>query len=453
MSIRVALNHKTVYRYDRPVYLGPHVVRLRPAPHCRTPITAYSLKVSPADHFVNWQQDPFGNHQARFVFPKGARELAVEVDLVAEMTTINPFDFFIDETAQTYPFAYEPALAKELVPYRETRVWGERFAEFVKHAQAEVAKPEARTIDVVVELNRMVQTALKYDIRMEPGVFSPEETLDRGHGSCRDFAWLMVQLLRQLGFGARFVSGYSIQLKADKKPLEGPAGVTEDCTDLHAWAEVFLPGAGWIGLDATNGLLAAEGHIPLACTAEPSSAAAIFGTFGWDREHEEDKLNEDFKFTMRVERIEDRPRSTKPYSEEQWLGILAAGQYVDQALEAGNVRLTMGGEPTFVSVDDVEGAEWNTAALGPSKARLGDELTRRLQKRFAAGGLLHHGQGKWYPGEPLPRWAYSIYFRKDGEPVWREPNLIASEGHKRKLSSEQAKQFVEELSRRLGVAA
>lgn len=452
MSIRVSLHHETTYRYDRPVYFGPHVVRLRPAPHCRTPIQAYSLKVSPGDHFVNWQQDPFGNYQARLVFPKPARDLKVEVDLVAEMTTINPFDFFLDEDAEYFPFTYEPALAQELAPYRETKAWGGRFADFVGHLKSDLARPGRRSIDVLVDINRAVQSALKYDIRMEPGVFTPEETLTRGHGSCRDFAWLMVQALRQVGFGARFVSGYSIQLKADKKPLEGPAGVIEDCTDLHAWAEVFLPGAGWIGFDATNGLLAAEGHIPLACTAEPSTAAPIFGSFGWDREHEDDKLNEDFKFTMRVERIEDRPRSTKPYSDEQWQAIVAAGNAVDAVLEAGDVRLTMGGEPTFVSVDDMEGAEWNMAALGPHKEAMADELSHRLLDRFAPGGFLHHGQGKWYPGEPLPRWAYSIYFRKDGEPVWTDPKLFSSSQAPGKATAEQAKLFVDELAQRLGVA-
>ena len=451
MSIRVALHHSTVYKFDRPVFFGPHIVRLRPAPHCRTPITAYSLKVTPSEHFINWQQDPFGNYQARLVFPKPAYELKVEVDLVAEMTTINPFDFFIDEEAQNYPFTYEKSLKAELGIYLETKAWGPKFLQLVEHAKKEIAKPERRCIDVLVEVNRLVQTSLKYDIRMEPGVFSPEESLTREHGSCRDFSWLMVQLLRQLGFATRFVSGYSIQLKADKKPLQGPVGVLEDCTDLHAWAEVFMPGAGWIGLDATSGLMATEGHIPLACTAEPSTAAPVFGSFGWDREHEDDKLNEEFKFTMRVDRLEDRPRSTKPYTEEQWAAIVSAGDAVEKALKAADVRLTMGGEPTFVSIDDMEGAEWNTAAVGPAKEKLSDELTRRLQKRFAEGSFLHHGQGKWYPGEPLPRWAYSIYYRKDGEPVWTNPALLADSKVPGKYGPEEAKLFVDELAQRLAL--
>jgi uncharacterized protein (DUF2126 family)/transglutaminase-like putative cysteine protease len=451
MGIRVSLNHRTVYSYDRPVYFGPHVVRLRPAPHSRTPITAYSLKVSPKDHFINWQQDPFGNWQARLVFPKPTRELAVEVDLIADLTTINPFDFFVDESAEHLPFAYDETLQRELAPYLVRLPGGPAFAEMSAQIDREIARSGRRNIDVLVDINQLVQRRLRYDIRMEPGVFSPEETLQRGHGSCRDFSWLMVQLLRHTGYAARFVSGYSIQLRPDTRPLDGPAGVAEDCTDLHAWAEVYLPGAGWIGLDSTSGLMAGEGHIPLACTAEPGSAAPIAGTFGWAKESDTDKLTDDFLVSMKVVRIEDRPRTTRPYSDEQWQSILDAGDAVDRVLEASDVRLTMGGEPTFVSIDDMEGAEWNTAAFGEKKARLADDLVRRLRTRFARGGLLHHGQGKWYPGEPLPRWAYTLYFRKDGEPVWSDPALFADGRGRETSGPKEAAAFIGQLGERLGV--
>ena len=425
MAIRVALNHVTHYKYDQLVTLSPHLIRLRPAPHCRTPITGYSLRVTPGDHFLNWQQDPFGNFQARLVFPKPTKEFRIEVDLIAEMTTINPFDFFIEDTFQTLPFAYAPDLLRELGPYLELTAGGPKLAALAARVRDDIARPERRTIDVLVEVNQLVQRLLRYDIRMEPGVFSPDETLTRGHGSCRDFSWLLVQLLRRLGFAARFASGYSIQLKADLKSLEGPSGVEQDVTDLHAWAEAFLPGAGWVGLDATSGLLCGEGHIPLACTPEPGSAAPISGSFAWDKKHEDDELGDDFNFSMRAHRIDDPPRPTKPYSEEMWRAIVACGDRVEEALTAGDVRLTMGGEPTFVSIDNRDGEEWNTAALGPTKGKLADELLRRLSKQFAKGYLLHHGQGKWYPGEPLPRWAYTCYFRRDGEPVWRDPALFA----------------------------
>src|SRR5450432_764840 len=307
MAISVSLHHKSVYSYDRPVQLGPHIVRLRPAPHCRTPILAYSLKVKPAGHFLNWQQDPYGNYQARLIFPEQVRTFEIEVDLIASMTAINPFDFFVEDSAGTFPFAYEPELRAELEPYLKPAPAGTRMEAFVARARADFGKPGRRTLEVIIDVNRRVQETLRYDIRMEPGVFAPEETLERGHGSCRDFAWLLVQTARRLGIAARFVSGYSIQLVADVKALDGgPSGVSKDVTDLHAWGEVYLPGAGWIGFDATSGLMAGEGHIPVAATPHYRTAAPISGAVGF--------AQVEFGFEMSVKRIREAPRITKPFS-------------------------------------------------------------------------------------------------------------------------------------------
>jgi uncharacterized protein (DUF2126 family) len=450
MAISVSLHHKTVYSYDRPVCLGPHVVRLRPAPHCRTPIRAYSLKIGPSGHFLNWQQDPFGNYQARLVFPNEVRALEVEVDLVAEMTAINPFDFFVEESAGAYPFSYDAELRAELAPYLQLGPGGERLAAFVRGLESDLARKGRRTLDVLMDVNQRVQKTLRYDIRMEPGVFAAEETLARGHGSCRDFAWLLVQSVRRLGFAARFVSGYSIQLVADVKALDGPSGVSRDVTDLHAWAEVYLPGAGWIGFDATSGLACAEGHIPLACTAEPGSAAPISGGYSFEPARPGEKVEASFTFEMTVERVREEPRVTKPYTDATWTAIERVGRLVDDALVAGDVRLSMGGEPTFVSIDDPDGDEWNTDALGPTKSRLAEELLRRMHGKFAPGGLLHYGQGKWYPGEPLPRWAMTCYFRKDGAPLWRRPELLAREG-RAAAAPDAAHAFARAVARRLEV--
>ena len=440
MSIHVALKHVTRYRYDRRVALSPQVVRLRPAPHCRTPILAYSLKVEPAEHFINWQQDPFANYLARLVFPEKTTEFTVTVDLVAEMAVYNPFDFFLEPQAQQFPFAYDAAQRAELAPYLATEPLGPRLADYL----AAIERRPVPTIDFLVALNQRVQGDISYLIRLEPGVQTPEETLAKRSGSCRDSGWLLVQILRQLGLAARFASGYLIQLAPDEKALDGPSGAEVDFTDLHAWCEVFLPGAGWIGLDPTSGLLAGEGHIPLACTPQPGSAAPISGAV--------DKAEVEFGHEMSVTRIWESPRVTKPYTEAQWAEVLALGEQVDAQLRAGDVRLTMGGEPTFVSVDDRDGAEWNTEALGPTKRLRAQELVQRLRAEYGSGGFLHFGQGKWYPGEQLPRWALSIYWRADGQPCWQDPTLFADERENHQYDSRDAQRFMAALTRRLGLS-
>jgi len=441
MSIRVALTHRTRYRYDRHVAIAPHLVRLRPAPHCRTGVLSYSLRVEPQKHFVNWQQDPHGNYLARFVFPEKAGELSFEVDLIADMTVINPFDFFLQDEAIHYPFKYAASLATELAPFLLTQPQGPRLQQFMS---ALPPLPE-RTVDLLVELNRHLQQQIKYVIRMEPGVQTPEQTLETRTGSCRDTAWLLVQMLRHLGLAARFVSGYLIQLMPDLKPLDGPAGVDADFTDLHAWAEVYLSGAGWVGLDPTSGMLAGEGHLPLAATPDPASAAPIEGTV--------DPCEVEFGFEMSVRRIHEDPRVTKPYTDAQWVQIEALGHDIDRELETGDVRLTMGGEPTFVSIDDMDGAEWNMTALGPHKRRLAGDLFTRLAGRFAVGPLLHYGQGKWYPGESLPRWALGCYWRADREPIWREKKWIAEDSVGYGFDDPQAQLFITALAERLHVGA
>ena len=404
MSIRVALHHVTHYRYDRLVSLSPQVVRLKPAPHCRTPIVSYSMRVEPAEHFINWQQDAFANYQARLVFPDRTREFKVTVDLVAEMAVYNPFDFFLEPSVEQFPFDYAPDVALELAPYRVKRPMTPRFAEFV-HS---IDRKPTGTADFLVALNQRLQREIRYLIRMEPGVQTPEQTLTSGAGSCRDSGWLLVETLRQLGLAARFVSGYLLQLAPDIKSIDGPSGTEVDFTDLHAWCEVYLPGAGWIGLDPTSGLLAGEGHIPVACTPEPGSAAPISGAV--------DESEVEFSHTMSITRVLETPRVTKPYSDEQWNDVLAMGAEVDRQLADMDVRLTMGGEPTFVSVRDRDAAEWNTDALGPTKRGYAVALMDKLRARYGANGFLHIGQGKWYPGEQLPRWAMSLYWRADGEP-------------------------------------
>ncbi|MBK7155926.1 MAG: transglutaminase family protein [Sandaracinaceae bacterium] len=439
MSIHASIYHLTHYRYDRPVILGPQIIRLRPAAHSRTRVISHSLKVSPSGHFVNHQQDPYGNWTARFVFPEPVRELKIEVDLVADMSVYNPFDFFVEESAEKWPFEYAADLEPDLVIYRKPEPAGPHLKAFL----ATIPRKPTRTVDFIVYLNARIANEIGYVIRMEPGVQTPEETFEAGTASCRDSTWLLVQAARHLGFAARFVSGYLIQLKPDLVSLDGPPGTDHDFTDLHAWAEVYLPGAGWVGLDPTSGLLAGESHIPLAATPHYRHAAPIAGLAS--------EAEVEFGFEMKVRRTSEHPRITKPFSEESWKLLDKLGEKVDAVLKQQDVRLTMGGEPTFVSIDDFESPEWNTEAVGPTKRALADALLRKLQKRIAPQGFLHHGQGKWYPGETLPRWTFSLYWRRDDVPIWRLPKLIAREDEDSGATADDAKKFLQLMAEHLAV--
>src|SRR6201999_77225 len=424
MTIKVALEHRTSYTFDRPVRVFPHVVRLRPAPHSRTAIEAYSLRVEPTDHFVNWQQDAVGNFVYRLTFPNPMGRLTITVGLIADLKVINPFDFFIEDWAETWPsggFTYPEPLAEDLKPYLrpiDEEGPGSGPGELVQAWVSTFAvAPGTRTINFLVELNKRVNSDLGYSLRMEHGVQTPDFTLRTGVGSCRDFAWLLVSILRQMGLGARVVAGYLSRLAPEPNALDGPSAPAADFTDLHAWAEVYIPGAGWIGLDPTSGLFAGEGHIPLAATAQPASAAPISGGT--------EPCASTLEFSNTVTRVHEDPRVTRPYTDDAWRTIREVGRRVDERLTAGDVRLTVGGEPTFVSVDDQVAKEWTTDADGPHKRQRASDLAARLKSVWAPNGLIQRGQGRWYPGEPLPRWQIGLHWRTDGRPLWTDDALLA----------------------------
>ncbi|MEI7703154.1 MAG: transglutaminase family protein [Deltaproteobacteria bacterium] len=435
--MRLLLQHDTVYRFPRPAALGPHQIRLRPANHARARIETYSLRVSePAE--VRWQRDPTGNHVAHVTFPKGSSfsELAVQVEMAVDVRPVNPFDFFVDDRCEEVPFAYPEELGPELAPFLErsdpSLEGGPELEKFLSELPA-----SGRTIPLVVELNRLVAERTRYVIREEPGVWTPEETLRQGRGSCRDSAVLLVAALRSRGIAARFVSGYLIQLTDEGMIPDEPRGVGRDVVDLHAWAEVFLPGAGWIGLDATSGLLCGEGHIPLACVARPAMAAPVIGT--------SDVGASGFSFEMKVGRLGHEARPTTPYPEETWQALLHASDEADAVLAAEGLTLTVGGEPTFNSRLHPEAPEWRGEALGPTKWEQGLVLAGELRDRMAPGGVLLRREGKWYPGESLPRWALDVVGLRDGSRLW------TGGGARRAATPEAAEALVRAIAGRLGV--
>jgi uncharacterized protein (DUF2126 family)/transglutaminase-like putative cysteine protease len=434
MGKLVELNHRTAYHYAKAVSLGPQVIQLRPAPHCRTPIPVYALTVSPPDHFLSWQFDPLVNHLARVTFPGKTSDFTVDVKLTADMTPINPFAFLLDPGYETFPFEYPTELAQNLEIYRSFEPISQQFQTFLD----EIPQSSQNVVSFVGNVTAQVSNRISYTTRLEHGVQTPEQTLDQLTGSCRDSAWLLVQAFRYFGLASRFVSGYLIQLATDEE--DGPK---TDSADLHAWAEVFLPGAGWIGIDPTSGLFTAEGHIPLVCTPTPTQAAPVSGTY--------EPTDVDFSFSLTVRRLDEERTLDHPFSEDEWNRVRTVAHEVDRRLEEQDVRLTMGGEPTYVGIDEPENFEWNLGALGPNKRTLGLSLIRRLQERTAPGGLLHFGQGKWYPGEPLPRWAFQSISRLDGVPVWENPDLIAREEQKTSFGIGDSYRFIHALSRRLRV--
>lgn len=441
MAIHAAIKHSTGYKYNKPIAVSPQVIRLRPAPHARTPILAYSLKITPENHFINWQQDPFGNYLARVVFPDKITEFKVDVEVVAEMKVINPFDFFLEKYAQQFPFTYDEALQKELAPYFEINDDSKTLNKWVEDIKQYYNQS---TIDFLVAVNAKLYRDVNYTIRLEPGIQTPEETLLKALGSCRDSAWVLAQALRKIGLATRFVSGYLIQLKPDKKSIDGASGPEEDFTDLHAWCEVFIPGAGWVGLDATSGLFAGEGHIPLCCTPSPSSASPITGFT--------EPAEVEFSFSNNVYRIHEDPRVTKPYSDEEWQKIYNLGAQIEKEFTAQDVRLTMGGEPTFVSKSDMESEQWNTDADGIDKRNKAYQLAQNLNQSFAQGkGLIHIGQGKWYPGEALPRWQYGIYWRKDDFPITSKPDVYGNPNNDYQYSFKNAEELLKAVSSKLKI--
>ena len=435
--MRLFLQHASVYRYPEPAALGPHQIRLRPANHAKARVETYSLRVSEPGE-IRWQQDPFGNHVAHATFPKGARlpELEVRVEMAVDIRPVNPFDFFIDDRYEETPFRYGDEFRSDLEPFLDTLdpslAGGKEL-----HAFLAGLPSRGNTVNLVVELNRLVNQRIRYVIREEAGIWTPEETLRQGLGSCRDSAMLLVAALRSRGLAARFVSGYLVQLTDEGMIPDEPRGVGRDVADLHAWAEVFLPGGGWIGLDATSGLLCGEGHIPLACVARPALGAPITGT--------SDVPAQDVRFELKVGRLGHEARPTVPYPEETWQELLGAADRADAALTAAGLSLTLGGEPTFNSRLYPEAPEWRGEALGPTKWEQGVRLADELRDRMAPGGVVLRREGKWYPGESLPRWALDVVGRRGGAP-------FASGGGSRRDSSPQAAEaLARAIAARLGL--
>jgi uncharacterized protein (DUF2126 family)/transglutaminase-like putative cysteine protease len=409
-AVRLLIQHRSRYTYPRPALLGPQVIRLRPADHARARIESYTLAIEP-EHRLHWQRDPHGNHVARATFKAGQTTTALDilVEMTADISPVNPFDFFVDDRAKTLPFTYPDRLDAELAPFLDTGDPAYRMGRKATDLLQELPW-SGDTIDVLIKLNSTVRERIAYVIRDEPGVWTPEETLANGRGSCRDVAVLLIALMRSRGIAARFASGYLVQLADEGMIPDEPKGVDRDVVDLHAWAEAYVPGAGWIGFDATSGLLCGEGHIALACTASPLAAAPVDGT--------SDVGATDVQFSTMIARLGHEARPTAPYTDDVWTELVAGGDRADAALEEAGLAVWIGGEPTFVAREGQAREEWQGGAIGPDKWARGRRLASLLKDKLSPGGIVLHRMGKVYPGESLPRWALDVIGRRDGTALW-----------------------------------
>lgn len=429
MTTRIAITHRIERTFSKTIKLSTHWLRLRPAPDTPARITAYSLELAPEPHFVNWLRDPFENHIVRLDLPEPLPYLHTAVEILAELVPKNPFDFLIEPYAVKHPFEYTTQLKKELAPYLAVGEPSARTRVFFETLERKEVATIQRLSEVCAALLEAFPSFAPSPISSTQGAPDLEALFARGTGSAWDLAWLFTLSLRQLGLAARFVCGYHVLL--------AEAEAQQDSVRLHAWTQVFIPGAGWIGIDPSTGLYTNETFIPLSSGADPARVQPIVGS----REPCEETRIE----SVQVRRLEPAdPRW--PYTETQWNDICALGAHVQRDLEAHRVYLSTGMNLSFVATGSGS-YEWHTHALGPEKLRIADQLLSRLLQRTAAGAIKHYAQGEWYAGEGLPRWRLIGLARGDGQPVWRNAEL-RSTGEANVLA---AADFANALARALGV--
>lgn len=293
--LNLSVVHQTIYRYRRPVRLGQHRLMVRPRDSHDLRLVSAMLTLSPPGA-TRWLHDVFGNSIALIDYAEPAEELRIESALALAKYSPKQPHFPVEPTATAYPFIYSTAdrsdlgrLLEQHYPDNENRVadWAKQFV---------TDRPKS-TLELLSNLNAAFRAQFRYEARDEKGTQSPVTTLERKSGSCRDFALLFIEAARVLGFGARFVSGYLYDPQLDEFSLENEvqgAGAT------HAWADVYIPGAGWVEYDPTNNMVATENLIRVATTRDPTQAIPVSGTYDGDRE---DFLDLEVKVTVTAKKV------------------------------------------------------------------------------------------------------------------------------------------------------
>jgi len=427
MGIRIALRHRIEQHFSRPVRLSTHWLRLRPAPVTQRAVTAYSLKIDADPHFINWVRDPFENFLARLDLPEAVPRLGLDLELIADLEPQNPFDFLVEPYAANYPFAYDDQLRRELTPYLVQPTPGPRLAAWLAGLEVETGY----MVRFLSLLTQQLSTALAIMPAGRPGPVDLETVFARGAGSCWEIAWLATQTLRALGLAARFVSGYRVRLD------------TLSSATLHAWTEVYLPGAGWVGLDPAAGLFVDENYLPLAAAPDPLRALPLVGY----REACDERQSEQIE--VRELAAEERPWPLTPTEQRD---LLAVGHAVDTDLRAAGLQLTVQQDLGLVAAGELGDPGWTVSALGSDMRCAAERLLLCLRDQLAPGGVVQLCQGERFAGEPFPRWRLGCWARADRVPVCRDPARIGWREDAAGLSQAQAERFGWRLAQALGLA-
>ena len=427
---RFAISFQTAIAFERRVRLSTHWARLRPAPHTRAAIAAYTLAIDAEPHFINWVRDPFENYLARLDFHEPLQRIALNMELVLDLTPVNPFDFLLENDFSHYPLTYSEQLHKELIPYLYLPVAGSQMDSWL----SSLKPTSGYLLDTLSDLNQQVHESLKFEGVTSPGPVNIDTVLSRRTGSAWEIAWLLTLGLRHFGLAARFVSGlYLFQSSSDEIPDHGA---------LHAWSEVFLPGAGWVGLDPANGILTTEGYIPLATAPDPLRALPLVGYFEACNYHEQQQVQ--------VSRLTPH-LSTQHVSDAQWHDMGVVARHVDKLLDRENIQAASAPSLSFVASAYANDPEWSIQAMGGSKRNYAENLLSRLSQRLAPGIVVQAGQGEWFSGEPLPRWRLYGLYRRDGVACWQDPRWLAANNERGDCSFDEASQFIKLLAKILAI--
>src|SRR5215469_5661941 len=410
--MRLKIENWMRYAYDKAVGFSTHVVRLYPRTD-QSIVTHRHHTTINLESDIQYRRDLFDNLVANCFLPKAGEVLEIRVALELELWPKNPFHFLLAPHALQLPLQYTPEEERILTPYKI--IAPEEQAE-----TDEIWRLDGKrdTVGALVELAKTIRAEIAYEVRLEGDARLPSETIELRSGACRDTSLLCATILRKIGLAVRVVSGFLCEFHVDVEDRRSESG-------LHAWIEAYLPGAGWIGIDPTNGTFCDHRFIPTAVGIRMQDVAPVQGSFFG-------KATGHFDSHLDLNLITERDMSK-----------IAA--QVEKTLASEGVTLTMGGEPTFIPAKP-DAPEWNFAAIGPAKLKYAYAFAEKLVETSCPEAITLYTPGKFYPGEINPRWALWVLHSSSKEPFGVDPNAKDGPPDQKTLKS-----IREQLLQKLGL--